>query len=162
VRLQRVGDVGRVGAQLQAAEDEQALAPVVVAGVDLEVGRRQPEAAHPHDAHGVDAGPRPPPRAQRAAQDERVVVGREPRTGAEPDERGGADHDASDPEQQPARRVESARARAEGHPREQAHRPQQAEDDRGDGRGPPSRELRMPVVRVVHRLRPQWGRMTPL
>jgi hypothetical protein len=140
-----------------AVEDEQALAAVVVARVDLEVGRGQPETAHPHDPDGVDAGPRPPPGGERATQDQRVVVGGQARAGAKPDERRGADHDARHPEQEPSRRVEGAGARAQHHPRQQADRTQQAEDDRGDRGGPAPGDDGRAVVRVVHRLRPQWG-----
>jgi hypothetical protein len=157
VGLQGVGDVAGIGAELEAPEDEEPLGAVVVARVDLEVGGRDAEPAHPHDADGVDARPGPPPGGERAAQHQRVVVGGQAGSRPPADQRRDPDGDPGEPQQEPARAVEAARPHAQHHPREQPDGGDEAHDDRGDRCGPTPRWT---VVRVVHRLRPQWGRTT--
>ncbi|GAA4827450.1 hypothetical protein GCM10023201_12960 [Actinomycetospora corticicola] len=147
--LEGVRDVHRVRPEFESAEHEQPLGPVVVAGVDLQVGGREPEPPHAHHPDGVHACPGPDPGAEQAPQGEAVVGGREPGAGAEPEHRGGADRDPRDAEQETSRPVEAG----EEHRGQETDGADQPEDHRAPGRRP--RDLR-----VVHRLRPHWGRMT--
>ncbi|GLZ56126.1 hypothetical protein Acsp07_57430 [Actinomycetospora sp. NBRC 106378] len=149
--LQRLGDVHRVGAELEAPQHEQPLGPVVVPGVDLEIGRRHPEPTHADHPDRVDPCPGPRARPEQAAHRERVVGRREPGAGPQPEHRGHPDRDRRDAEQQSAGSVQ----RAEDDHDEQRDRADRSEDHRGERCGPLG-------IRVVHRLRPQWGRTTSM
>jgi len=146
--LQDSGDVGRVLPELEAPEDEQRLGAVGVAGVDLDVGGREPEPTHPHHPHRVDSGPRPPAYAAYATQLQTVGAGREARPRETPDGGRDGERDRRQPDEQTTGWISGPHG-----PGRETGRGHDAECDRRTGRRPRAGQF-------IHSGCPQWGRMT--